>query len=242
MIRYPILLTFLCALTPLPVVAQSGTAQMKGTVVDESGKPIPGARIVYTRKPHTLMGSDGRNRNSPGEWQFTSQVTSDASGNYQILQLPAGDYEWCVDAPGYLATCEWTGWRRSSLLAGQVFDSGAVRLMKAVTVNIRVNDPFLLVPSTSSIASPLAIGVRDQWGRFHPAHRATNNGNSHVFQVDVPYATPLKVRLHSWRFLLADSSGGEVDHWGTEFPFQVAVGASPPSYVFAISGDVNARH
>jgi len=98
-----------------PCLAQNATAQLTGVVVDETGKPLPGARILYTRSPKLVKGADGKWREAPGETPFSYKATSDSVGKYQLLQLPAGDYRVCIYAPGYLATCEWTGWQRASL-------------------------------------------------------------------------------------------------------------------------------
>ena len=96
-----------------------------------------------------------------------------------------------------------------------------------------------LLKAANTIASPLVVGVRDRWGRLHPGRETAVSGSSHNFQVDVPYGTPLNVWLHSWRFLLADSTGGPIDHWGAQFPFQVGASSTAPSFVFNISGEVN---
>jgi hypothetical protein len=144
-----------------------------------------------------------------------------------------------MDAPGYLATCEWTGWRRATVAQGQVLDNCPVQLAKSVAVTIRINDPLSLLKAANTIASPLVVGVRDRWGRLHPGRETAVSGSSHNFQVDVPYGTPLNVWLHSWRFLLADSTGGPIDHWGAQFPFQVGASSTAPSFVFNIAGEVN---
>ena len=223
----------------LPAAAQVGSAQFKGVILDELGRPLFGARVIYTRKPRTVPGKDGKWQDAPGEWQFSSQVTTDASGHYQIPQLPSGDYDLCVDAPGHLATCEWTAWLRATVAQGQALDNGAIQLTKGVTVTIRINDSLSLLKAASTMASPLVVGVRDRSGRLHPGRETAANGSSHSFQVDVPYGTPLSIWLHSWRFLLTDSTGATIDHWGAQFPFQVPANGTAPTFVFTIAGEVN---
>jgi hypothetical protein len=151
--------------------------------------------------------------------------------------LAGGDYNLCMYASGYLATCEWTGWQHATVAASQALDHGTVQLTKAVTVTIRINDPHRLMGSANQIASPLVAGVREQSGRFHPARETATDSTGHTLQIAVPYATPLKLWLHSWRFLLTDSGGAMVDHLGAQFPFQVSAGGAAPSYTFNITGE-----
>jgi hypothetical protein len=120
---------------------------------------------------------------------------------------------------------------------GQSLENGAVQLMKAVTVTIRINDPLSLWKTPGGMASPLVAGVRDRWGRLHPARAAAVSGGSRVFQVDVPYATPLNVWLHSWRFRLTNSSGAIIPRSGGQFPFQVNATGAAPEFVFNIAGE-----
>jgi hypothetical protein len=227
----------LAVILAVPALAQNGTAQLTGVIVDENGMPLPGAHVLYTRVPHLVQGADGRWRDAPGETPFSSQAASDAIGKYQIPQLPAGDYNLCMYAPGYLATCDWTGWQRATVAASQALDHGTVQLVKAVTVTIRVNDPHRLLGSANQVSAPLAAGVREQSGRFHPATEVATDSVGHTLQVSVPYATPLKLWLHSWRFLLTDIGGATVDHLGAQFPFQVSANGVSPSYTFNITGE-----
>lgn len=63
---------------------QSTTAQLTGVIVDENGKPLPGAHILYTRNPKLVKGADGKWHDAPGEMPFSSQTASNATGNYQL--------------------------------------------------------------------------------------------------------------------------------------------------------------
>jgi hypothetical protein len=65
------------------------TAQLAGTVRDPQGAVIPGATVTATD------ASKG----------FSRSVTTDAQGNYQLLELPPGEFTVTVSAPGF-ATLE----------------------------------------------------------------------------------------------------------------------------------------
>ncbi len=62
---------------------QSQIDDIKGTVLDLEGGPAKGINVK-------LSGPDG-----------DRQMQTDAQGNYEFLDLPNGDYEVTVDAPGY---------------------------------------------------------------------------------------------------------------------------------------------
>src|ERR1700688_3597668 len=61
------------------------TAQLAGTVRDPQGAVIPGATVTVT---------------DPSKG-FSRSVTTDAQGNYQLLELPPGEYTVTVTAPGF---------------------------------------------------------------------------------------------------------------------------------------------
>src|SRR5271157_1622599 len=98
MLRYCILL-MVASLANRTAAAQTASAELSGAILDESGAPLAGARVVYTQKPQLVAGSDGKLRAAPGGSQVSSQAITDALGKYQIPGLPAGDYDLCMDAP-----------------------------------------------------------------------------------------------------------------------------------------------
>ena len=68
------------------VLAQVGTqAAITGTVSDPSGASIAGAHIIALNLANGL----------------STQSQSDASGNFNILSLPAGNYRVTVEAQGF---------------------------------------------------------------------------------------------------------------------------------------------
>ncbi len=69
-----------------PALAQSiSTAQLKGTVKDSTGAVIPGAQVT---------ASDSSNG-------FSRTSVTDANGNFQLLQLPPGDYTVTASFTGF---------------------------------------------------------------------------------------------------------------------------------------------
>jgi hypothetical protein len=113
-----------------------------------------------------------------------------------------------------------------------------VQLTRAATINIQIDDPRRLLGVANSISAPLAVGVRETAGRFHPAREVRRNGTTRVLQVAVPYGTQLSVWFHSWKFLVADAQGVALNNWGLRLPFVVQNNGIPPNFVFQITGEV----
>jgi len=75
----------LCLLIPAAIYGQSTFGTILGTVTDETGAVIPGAKIVIT---------------SQGE-STTRELVTDAQGNYEALNLKAGVYNVSAENAGF---------------------------------------------------------------------------------------------------------------------------------------------
>ncbi len=73
------------ALAGASVLAQSYTAAVRGTVTDQSGAAVPGAKVVITEAERNVAHS----------------VSSDESGRYVATALPPGNYTLSVEATGF---------------------------------------------------------------------------------------------------------------------------------------------
>src|SRR6202008_4271004 len=78
------LVGFLLALRAI-VFAQSGTTSLRGTVTDPSTAAVSGAKVTLA---------------SP-ERGFSRTVTTNATGNYEFLQLQPGNYQLTVEMAGF---------------------------------------------------------------------------------------------------------------------------------------------
>src|ERR1700745_3312242 len=78
------LLGYLIAMSTL-ALAQSGTTSLRGTITDPSMAAVSGAKVTLA---------------SP-ERGFSRAVTTNATGNYEFLQLQPGDYQITVEMAGF---------------------------------------------------------------------------------------------------------------------------------------------
>ena len=75
-------------LLAIPLQAQVPGAVLSGAVTDPAGKAVPGARI----SAKSIASAS------------TTETVTDSAGRYDGLNLPPGDYEVSVDAPGFSTT------------------------------------------------------------------------------------------------------------------------------------------
>ena len=113
-----LIFTFFLVLAASPVLAQTTTASIRGTVHDESGNVFPGAVITAT---NTATG-------------FTASATAAGDGRFLLAGLVPGTYRIEVVAPSYKASA-----RDVTVLVGQTIDTNFrlnpdMVLMEEITV------------------------------------------------------------------------------------------------------------
>src|SRR5229473_1141126 len=82
--RLFLVLALLAAL-PCVLAAQEATGRIVGTVYDQTGAVVPGARIVVTNTATHI----------------SRETLTDTSGSYQVLSLPVGSYSVSADRKGF---------------------------------------------------------------------------------------------------------------------------------------------
>lgn len=228
------ILVFLTA-GALCAVAQT-VAAFQTSIVDTSGKPIPQARVSYTRIPRVTQTASGQYRRAAGEVQLSSFVSPQADGAVSAADLPPGEYLISVDAPGYLTVGEWSAPISVTLMAGRSSQLGAIRLTKGATVQITVNDMQHLLPPDNPLTAPLIVGVLDDDGTFHRARLASATSNSRVLTATVPYGRRMSLWLHSWTVNVADGNGIPLSNRGANTNFLIQPGGMSPAFVVNVTG------
>src|SRR6266850_1187536 len=128
--------TLLLVLVALPAGAQSPStgAQLTGTVMDPNGAVVQGASVVLRS-------------NATG---IEQSATTDASGQYRFLLVPAGQYSVSVDAPGFAKLTN-TG---ITLTVGQVANLPITLQIAAAQQEITVtSDADLVETQRTSVAT-----------------------------------------------------------------------------------------
>jgi hypothetical protein len=114
-------------------------------------------------------------------------------------------------------------------------------MRKAAVARVRVNDRLALLPPPNLISSPLVIGVRGADDTFHAARVVAHDAAGRDLEVRVPFGTPLKLWVYSWKVRLQDAAGTPVDHRGARIPFQIAEGDRPLSFTLEVIGDIESE-
>ena len=78
-------LVALVSLSALPAFGQGGLGAMRGTITDKTGASVPGAKVASVHV----------------ETNTKTEVVSDTTGAYTVLQLRPGTYEVQVEAAGF---------------------------------------------------------------------------------------------------------------------------------------------
>ncbi|MGH9328353.1 MAG: carboxypeptidase-like regulatory domain-containing protein, partial [Terriglobia bacterium] len=108
-------LLMICGLGVAPAKAQTGTAQLSGTVHDPSGAAIPGASVTITQT----------------ETGMVRKAVTSGTGSYYLGGLPRGPYRLVVQKNGFK---QWIG--SLLLVVGQNATSNATLTVGQVTQQI----------------------------------------------------------------------------------------------------------
>lgn len=178
------------ALTTATLTAQSIQGSIFGTVKDSSGAVIPNATVVIT---DTDTG-------------VARTVTSNASGDYQLLNIPADHYKVEVSATGFGSVIL----NNLTLGARQQLRADATLALGTVSQQVMVNagNVGAIATDTPSITASLSgVGVRDLPANY----RASSGGTS-----------PLSI-IQALPGVQADNSGQYSVQGGLPFQTEVSV-------------------
>ncbi len=124
--------------------AQTATmATISGSVVDDSGSPIPGAVVIYHNSPKTQWDKSGHRHLV--ERLVASSVKTGADGTFIISSLPAGSYFLCAAGikPTHLRSCDWGNLGTSAdLTTASAVIGVKLHVRDGVLLTYQVTDPF----------------------------------------------------------------------------------------------------
>jgi hypothetical protein len=201
----------------------AGTASFTGSVVGDSGRPVPGAKLVYTRMPTYTRDKLGHlTTKEPG---LTNSVAVGSDGTFALTALPAGSYFVCGygSQASQVSGCNWDGGHTVDLADGQAVRNVVRAVHEGTTITIRVSDPNarILLPDVKGNVTKerrFFVGVTAPSGYGEPAKVVSAAAGQFVFQVAIPNRQKV-------RFLIDTELG--VSFAGSDLPSNnIPVGAS----------------
>jgi hypothetical protein len=225
---------FLSALLCLTAVARYGTAaSLSGTVLQDNGQPLGGAK-VYAQLQRASMAAPS----------FRADAVTEENGTFSMSGLAAGSYRICVQAAGtlFLNSCDWD-LNPTTVTLGTASAAKAaapvIRLQKGTALRVTISDPGgNLAPANAATkvkADPL-VGVWLPSGLFLPALLVSQDKNSRVYQVPIANGVAVSLSVHGGDVQLSDSSGAAIDQKkGASVPVQAKDG-STGAFTFRVVG------
>ena len=220
------------------IAAQSATidGSVSGTVVDNTGIPVPNARVVLS----LALSSNSASAKAAGPPTITgprtAAVTADLLGRFSAT-IPGGSYVACAQAPveGFLDPCHWAAAAPGfNLTAGKQLTGVTITMARGAVVPIRVNDPQGLLTAVTGPFNPnCRFDVVTAKGLHYPARIQAQSAAGEDHAVTIPFGSALQLQVISPHLVLADSSGKTVS---AAAPLSVALGLTATQLTYTVTG------
>src|SRR5712692_3293707 len=131
-------------------LSADGTSGLTGSVVDDSGKPVAGARVLISRPPPS--GTPRFIAPPVITGPLVATVVADVSGSFRADNLAPGQYIACAEttAPGFLDPCHWAASAPGfTVSAGQTTSGVKIVMAKGAALRVHVDDPRRLLKPTA---------------------------------------------------------------------------------------------
>ena len=190
------------------LLAANGSGSLTGSIVDDSGRGVAGARVLVSYAssimppfvaPPVVTGP------------LAAMVNSDANGGFRVDGLTPGRYIGCAEAPasGVLDPCHWsTSAPNFTVSAGQTLSAGNIVMTQGAVLRVHIVDPQgLLKKVTGAIDFDFEIHVVTAKGIHHSVPIQSNNGQGRDHAITIPFDTALNLRVLSPHLAVSDQSG-----------------------------------
>jgi hypothetical protein len=213
----------------------SGGGVQGKVVLDSDGSAVSGVTITLVQIGATPRATS---MNPPNSGTVTTSpisggssaaatkatTTSANNGTFSASGLAVGQFAVCVKDPtaGVIDPCLWTDSRTTvNVIAGSLTSGLVVRVKKASTVSVRVNDAAqaLVQKSTDLYPPHVLVGAFDARGGFHPAHEVQKDSTGISYQLPIPVDSPVRVTIYSAQVQLATSSNASLPAQGYSTTF-----------------------
>jgi hypothetical protein len=213
----------------------TGTAS--GSVADDSGNPIAGARVFinsalpatspHFAAPPVITGKQ------------VAMVASDSTGAFTVGNLPPGQYIACAEAPtqGLLDPCLWAASAPTfTVTAGQAAAPVNIVLTRGAVLPIHIADPMaLLTPVAGPVDFNLQVHIVTSKGLHYMARIQSSTAGSRNLAMTIPFGTPVTVLVQSAHLTVNDSQpGAPAAALGTSVT--IPAGTSPATIDYVVAG------
>lgn len=213
----------------------AANASVTGTVTDDSGHAVPGARILISYAPSVkALVTAPPVITGP----LAATVTADVNGAFHADGLAPGQYIACASttSPGYLDPCHWsTSAPTFTVSIGQTTSGVKIVMAKGSVLRVHVNDPQqLLKPVAGPVDLDFEVHVVTSKGVHYsaPIQSSTALGRDHV--ITIPFDSPVGLRVLSAHFTVNDQSGKSFASTGTTV--STPSGTTPAAVTFTVTG------
>jgi hypothetical protein len=216
--------------------AASTTGTVQGSVTDDSGGTVAGARVLisYAASANSPHPSSAPTITGP----IAARVQSDLNGQFSAVPLPAGQYVACAEAstPGLLNPCSWTTSAPTfTVTPGQATTGVKIVMAKGAVLPIHVNDPLgLLKTVTGPVDFDLEIHIVAPNGAHYAAPIQAQTSSGRDYAIAIPFGAGVTVRVLSAHFTVTGQSGSALAPAGAGVI--VPVGTAPQQIVYTITG------
>jgi len=221
---------------PAALLAQlsAPSAQISGTVTDDTGNALPGVLVTFTLAPDPTLAKS---------LTWYNVTATDSSGSFTSPLLPAGTYLICGRAGRALAVldnCEWTLFPPSvTVTASQALTGFTLVMPVGMNLVVRVNDPAGLVANAvdatkAGKGSPLLTQVWDTKGFVHSLPLRSFDAASQNLSLVVPFGGQFQLSISGPSLAITDKTGAVVQP-GAKIPFTAGKTAPTLQYQFTVS-------
>ena len=215
--------------------ASTVIGKLSGTVVDDTGKNVGGARVTISFAAATSVAV------VPGPPVVTgplaTSVPADEKGVFQIDSLRAGRYVVCVTpiSQGLLDSCKWSKTGTEVMVSGgQTLTGIKIVLLRGAVLAIHLDDPGkLLKAANGQIDWSCQIHAITDRGIHHNIQIQNTTGSGRDHAITVPFETKLAIRAFAKDVSVTDPVGALLQSHGTMF--SIPAGSTPTTITFQVS-------
>jgi len=205
-----------------------------GSVVDNAGLPVAGARVFISQAlPPSSKPAGPPTVTGPR----VATVTTDAAGAFSVGKIQAGQYVACAEtaAAGLLDPCHWAASAPEfTVVAGEALGGITIPMARGAVLSINVSDPQgLLSAVTGTIDPACRFDIVTAKGLHYSARIQASAAGSRNHAITIPFGTPLNLQVISPHLVLADSTGKTIS---SAAAVSVAAGVIPATIAYTVTG------